>query len=148
MRAGLWVIALACCFMASSLASASSRDDVAVEAVLRQFSVALVTGNDDALRHLVADEFMLIEEGHVYDFNSMVTSIHGTLASGTLERTPAGVHTRVNGNIAWSYYHVQGTFKGPDTSLVLRLLETAVLERARGRWRLLLVTSMAESSAP
>jgi len=119
-----------------------------VDAVLAGFSAALSSGDTGALRRLMAPDFALLEDGRVYDRDGAIASVTEVLATGALSRVPSHFHTRIRGDFAWSHYQVTGQFRGPGETLPLNLIESAVLERTKGRWRLLLVTTMPRVPAP
>ncbi len=119
-----------------------------VDAVLAGFSAALSSGDTVALRQLMAPDFALLEDGRVYDRDGAIASVTEVLATGALSRVSSHFHTRIRGDFAWSHYQVTGQFRGPGEALPLNLIEAAVLQRTKGRWRLLLVTTMPRGPAP
>jgi ketosteroid isomerase-like protein len=117
-----------------------------VEDVLARFSAALCAGDATTLRLLMAPDFALLEEGRAYDGDGAIASITAVLSTGALSRASSQFHTRIRGNVAWSHYRVTGQFRGSGEPLPLDLLESAVLERTRSGWRLVLVTTMPQGS--
>jgi len=126
-------------------AKAETAGSAAAEAVIARFSTALSAGDASTLRLLMAPDFALLEEGHAYDRDGTIASVAAVLSSGTLSRLSSQFHTRVRGNVAWSHYRVTGQYRRSGQSLPLDLLESAVLERTRDGWRLVLVTTMPQS---
>jgi ketosteroid isomerase-like protein len=142
---------LALCAWGSTVAGATQpRVDrtAEVELVLTRFSAALSAGDADALRLLTTPDFILLEEGRAYDLDGTIASVKAVLSTGTLVRSPYRFHTQVRGDVAWSHYVVTGRFKGSKDPLKFALLESAVLERTRSGWRLALVTTIPQASAP
>ncbi len=132
-------------------AAAQSRagtDAADVESVLDRFGAALASRDFDAVRLLTAPDFALIEEGRAYDRAGTIESATSVLSTGTLTRQSSQFHTRIRGNVAWSRYRVKGQFRGSGAPLELDLIESAVLERARSGWRLVLVATMPHVSTP
>lgn len=125
---------------------AGTADTAAVENVLVRFSAALCAGDAATLRHLMAPDFALLEEGRAYDGDGTIASVIAVLSTGALNRVSSQFHTRVRGNVAWSHYRVTGTFRGSGEPLSLDLLESAVLERTRGGWRVVLMTTMPQGA--
>lgn len=119
----------------------------AVEAVLDRFSDALASGDGKTLRALAAPELALLEDGRVYDLDETIASVAQALADGTMMRRIDGLHTRVAGDAAWSRYRVHGVFRSKELEVPLEFLESAVLERRDGAWRLVLLTTLPAAAA-
>lgn len=59
-------------------------------------------------------------------------------------RTPVDFTTQLQGPVAWTRYHVVGEFRSAGKRTLLSLLETAVLQRSAGRWRVVQMTTIPE----
>ena len=146
----LLALALSCGSAFATDAAKPERVDpqvAAVEAVLVRFSDALAGGDGKTLRALAAPEVALLEDGRVYDLDETIASVAQVLADGTMLRRIDGLHTRVAGDAAWSRYRVHGVFHSKELEVPLEFLETAVLERRDGAWRLVLVTTLPAAAA-
>jgi len=137
---------LAVLLLVAGAASAEAASPATVEQTLVAFSTALAKGDATALRSLTAPGFVLLDEGRVYDVPAMIASVQATLALGTMVREPKDFGVTVRGNVAWAHYRVTGRFSTAQDEVLLALLESAVLERADGRWRLVQVATLPEAS--
>jgi len=115
-----------------------------VESTLVNFSAALATGDRDSLVALTGEGFTLIEDGRTYDREQMIASVQQTLQEGSMIRTPVDFELKLDGPVAWANYHVVGEFRADRKRTLISLLETAVLQRREGRWRVMQMTTMAE----
>ena len=128
--------------------SRATTDATAVESVLTRFGTALASGDFHTVRFLTSPDFVLLEEGRVYDLAGAIASAASVLSTGTLTRQSSQFHTGISGNAAWSHYRVIGLFRGADTASALDLIESAVLKRTRSGWQLVLMTTMTHVSTP
>jgi len=117
-----------------------------IETTLTNFSGALAAGDSVMLRDLTAPEFALVEDGHVYDLDGTIASALQALESGTMIRTPVDFVTSLRGSVAWTRYHVVGEFRTDRKRLLITRLETAVLERRAGEWRIVQMSSLPEAA--
>lgn len=115
----------------------------AVDRALVNFSRAVAAGDTAVLRTLTTADFVLLEEGREYDRSAFFASIQPVLALGTMTRTPIELRTRMRGDVAWSRYRVTGEYKTTDMTMILTLLESAVLERDAGGWRIAQMSTLA-----
>jgi hypothetical protein len=149
MRLAFVLLAMCASSIPSAAAESKAGTNAAdVESVLVRFGAALASGDFDTVRLLTAPDFALLEEGRAYDRAGTIASAISVLSTGTLIRQSSQFHTRIRGNVAWSHYRVTGQFRGSGAPLALDLIESAVLERTRSGWRLVLVTTMPHVSTP
>jgi hypothetical protein len=153
-------LALCGCQSASSSRSAPPRDSVValkhpavpppsvqmaqVESTLVRFNLALASGDRDSLEALTGDGFTLIEGGREYNRDQMIESVERTLESGSMIRTPVDFDVELEGRVAWTRYHVVGEFRTPEKRTLISLLETAVVLRREGEWRVMQMSSLPE----
>jgi hypothetical protein len=117
-----------------------------IETTLTNFSLALAAGDTAMLRDLTAPEFALLEDGRVYDLDGTIASALQALESGTMIRTPVDFVTSLRGSVAWTRYHVVGELRTDRKRLLVTRLETAVLERRAGEWRIVQMSSLPEAA--
>jgi hypothetical protein len=115
-----------------------------VETTLVNFSNALAAGDRDSLVALTDEGFTRIEDGHTYDREQMIASVQQTLESGSMFLTPVDFDVKLEGPVAHCDYHVVGEFKSYGKRTLLSRVETAVLQRREGYWRVMQMTTMAE----
>jgi len=114
-----------------------------VEKSLNDFSTALATTDTLLLKHLTGPNFVLLEEGRMFDYKAMVLSIQQVFATGAkMKRVPLDFHTEIRGSVAWSNYSVTGEFESNQGKIVFSLLETAVLERVGEQWLIVQMTTI------
>jgi|GEM_PF-2850476 len=120
-------------------------DSAAVEKTLTDFSTALAIGDSLKLRDITTNNFALVDEGRVFDYDSTIASIQGTLQSGKMTRVPGDFHTQVRSSVSWSRYVVTGVFRSANGEIGLNLIETAVLEKIDGKWKVAMVTTLPKA---
>ena len=118
-----------------------------IEATLQSFSKALASGDEKALRELTTPAFTLLDEGRVYNIDTLVASVREILATGEMTRQAEGIEIQLRGNVAWCHYRVTGRFAGPKGKLELAFLEAVVLEQINNEWRISLVTTQPQATA-
>jgi hypothetical protein len=116
-----------------------------IETTMVRFSLALAAGDSTQLLALTAPGFTLLEDGRTFDRAGMVLSARQMLAMGTMIRTPVDFTTEVRNGVAWTHYHVVGEFRTDRQRTLLTLLESAVLERDDGRWRIAQMSTLPET---
>ena len=129
----------------NSSRASQAGDSAAVEKTLADFNTALALGDSLKLRDITTNNFALVDEGRVFDYDSTIASIQGTLQTGKMTRTPGDFHTQVRSNVAWSRYVVTGVFRSANGDIGLNLLETAVLEKIDGKWKVAMVTTLPKA---
>src|SRR6185503_5625948 len=117
------------------------------ETTVVHFSDALAAGDSAGLAALVTPDFVLQEDGVTYDFASSFASIRDALRLGSVSRHVTQFRTRVSNDVAWTQYHVEGVLQTGGHRVLFERLETAVLVRSGGNWRVTSSTSMTAASA-
>lgn len=93
------------------------------------------------MRSIVTGDFQLLEVGEVWDIETLIAAI--APGDGPYERRNYFSLIRVESNddTAWVSYWNRATFESPDSSSERAWLESAVLIRADGGWKLQLLHS-------
>lgn len=124
----------------SDRARTDARD---AEIAVRAFSDALVHADEAALAAKTTPGYRLIEDGVFYDLPSTIASLRDAAAAGgVVTRNPDDFHVSIRGDVAWIDYRVTGTFTVKTERADFIRLETAVLERQDGVWRIAQMSSM------
>jgi hypothetical protein len=76
----------------------------------------------------------------------MLESISNVLSMGTMTRRPEDRHIEIRGNAAWWYYRVTGEFHTNGKSIPLALIESLILERIGGKWRIVQGCTMSSAT--
>lgn len=112
----------------------------AIEAALIDFSAALARPDTNRIAALTTPDFVLLDEGRFYDVAAVNRSITEALANATMTRAPYAFNIRTHGPVAWANYRVRVAFNGA----ALAFLESAVLVRRRGAWRIAMMATQME----
>ena len=141
---------LFCGFLLSQFAylscNSSSNDQSSIETNLVNFSAALAKADTASLRNLCSANFVLIDEGKIFDLQQLFGYIKNVLDSNSMTRKPIDPKITVRDNAAWAYYSVSGEFKTKTQTVPLTLLESAVLDKVEGVWKIAQVTTMPAGS--
>ena len=126
--------------------NSSGNDQSTIETNLTNFSAALAKADTAALRNLCGTNFVLIDEGKIFDLQQLFASIKTTLDSNTMTRKPIDPKITVHDNAAWAYYSVSGEFKTKTQTVPISLLESVVFDKVDGVWKIVQVTTMPTGS--
>jgi len=131
-------------FLQLTLASCnSSNDQSTLESQLTNFSAALAKGDTATLRALCTADFVLLDEGKIYDLNQLFASIKTALDSNSMTRKPVDPKITMRDNSAWAYYKVSGELRTKTQTIPLSLLESVVLDKTDGGWKIAQVSTMS-----
>lgn len=131
------LLLFAMCF--GSLAYASSPDDEhdKVAETVRQMFVALTNDDLDLFRAVTSTDFYSFDVGKRFDGDELAELVRKSHASGKVyvwEVTDPKV--RIDGNTAWVTYVNRGSISDASGKRELSWLESAVLHREKGAWRI------------
>ena len=119
-------------------ASGSAGDVRAVESALRDWYDASTRHDSAAYAALMLPEFFIFEDTTRYDRTALLHLVASGFASGTDHAAMSDFTTRVVGDVAWTSFRNEEFFtpNGAAALPVRRYLETAVLRRVDGQWKL------------
>ena len=141
---------LICGLLLSQIASLScnttGNDQSTIETNLVNFSAALAKADTASLRNLCSTNFVLIDEGKIFDLQQLFGYIKTALDSNTMTRKPNDPKITIHDKTAWAYYSVSGEFKTKTQTVPLSLLESVVLDKVDGVWKIAQVTTMPTGS--
>lgn len=122
-------------------------DEQAIETTIRDFFGDMSTFDLDAIRNRCAPDFVLLEEGLQWNTDSLVNAMAGFKGKATITYTLGDMQSHVEGSIGWITYRNDGlvTMNGKET--LYRWMESAVLRKTNGIWRLVLLHSTRISPA-
>ena len=124
----------------------SSSDQSTLESQLTNFSAALAKGDTATLRTLCTTDFVLLDEGKIYDLNQLFASIKTVLDSNSMTRMPVDPKITMRDESAWAYYKVSGELRTKTQTIPLSLLESVVLDKTDGGWKIAQVSTMSISN--
>lgn len=106
-----------------------------IETSIIRFFDGLSEFNNDKLRNYSAPDFLLLENGEVWNLDTLINKL-GEHKHLNIERTNKFqfIRTEQSGNIAWVSYYNTAELKFNDKHQTIKWLESAVLTKDRGRW--------------
>ena len=114
-----------------------------IESQLTNFSAALAKADTATLRGLCSTDFVLLDEGKIYDLNQLFASIKTILDSNSMTRRPVDPKITMRDESAWAYYKVSGELRTKTQTIPLSLLESVVLDKTDGTWKIAQVSTMS-----
>lgn len=133
------VIAIAFSFIMPAKAQTEEKN---AQAVVSEFFEALSAMDPKLIDPLVTGDFVLLEMGEVWNADSLKKRM--VLPNGIdFKRTNLleFIKTDVGENIAWISYHNKAEIKWNNSIRLLQWLESAVLVKEDGRWKISLLHS-------
>ncbi len=110
-------------------------EKAAVEAVLRQWYVAINTHDSAGVAAPLLPTFFIFEDTTRIDRNGLIQGIVSGFNTGSQTADMSSFHTEVRGNVAWTSFRNDEvwtpTTGKPDS---LHFLESVVFEKQNGRW--------------
>ncbi len=133
----LVLILLMACRPATIPPAAADRPDekTAVEAVLRQWYVAINTHDSAGVAAPLLPAFFIFEDTTRIERDDLIQAIVGGFKAGSQTAEMSAFRTEVRGNVAWTSFRNDEvwtpTTGKPDS---LHFLESVVFEKQNGRW--------------
>lgn len=124
-------------FGSLAYASAPTDDHDKVAETVRQMFVALTNDDLDLFRAVTSTDFYSFDVGKRFDGDELAELVRKSHASGKVyvwEVTDPKVH--VDGNTAWVTYVNRGSISDAAGKRELSWLESAVLRKEKGAWRI------------
>ena len=124
-----------------SLESFSQEKD-SIEASISRFFDGISEINADKLKGYTTGDFILLENGQVWNLDTLITKINVRKNSGIKRINKFQfISTEQTGNIAWVSYHNTADFSLNEKQQTVKWLESAVLRKENGRWKIKLLHS-------
>lgn len=118
-------------------APGTTAEEQAVEETVVAFFDAITAYDYDGLRRVVTDDFELVEDTLVLDLAGFVDFIEPFEDRGaTITYELSEFNTEVRGPVAWTRYRNDGLLRTGEEELDLEWLESAVLLKRDGTWRI------------
>ena len=129
-------------FLISSTAIHAQKDQRKIEASIVGFFNGLSLLNQDTLSYYTASDFQLLEDGEVWNLDTLVNKIMPRKNS-KVQRINKFEFIKVeqNGSMAWVSYNNQADFRLGEKQQTLKWLESAVLIKDKGRWKIQMLHS-------
>jgi ketosteroid isomerase-like protein len=129
-------IILACVLLLSHAVYAQkSGREAEIETTIIQFFTALSQLDINKMKLYCSEDIQVLENGTVWNMDSLVANtskMKGTnfRRSNTLDF----IRTEVQGNVAWATYNNRANVTVNGSTMVIRWLETVILERKNKQW--------------
>lgn len=139
---GLLVLVAAACRAGAgtgaSAPAAPAAEARAAEAAIRAWYDASERKDSAAYANRLLPEFFIFEDTTRYDRTALVQLVVSSFGEGTDRATITDWHTQVAGDVAWTSFRNTEVFTptGGAPGAPRRYLESAVLRKVQGEWKL------------
>src|SRR5215203_1954438 len=125
-----------------SLTAFCQKEKDSIEASISRFFDGLSEINPDKLKAYATADFILLEEGQVWNMDTLITRVTAPRNPGMRRINKFEfIKTEQTGNIAWVSYHNTADFSLNEKQQRVQWLESAVLRKESGRWKIKLLHS-------
>jgi hypothetical protein len=125
-----------------STASFAQKDKSKIEAGIVGFFNGMSLVNADTLRFYSMPDFQLLENGEVWDLDTLISKVMPRKDSKILRVNKFEfIRTEQAGNMAWVTYHNFAEFNLGEKKQTVHWMESAVLVKDEGRWKLQMLHS-------
>jgi len=115
--------------------SNKKNEEKRVTQVLKDFITAVQDKNFSSLDQLTSDDFVIYENGLVWDFEQFSLKLE-EYDSVKINYVIKDLHLIVDENTAHAQFHTEGTFVHPDTTIVLYFIESAAFVKENNNWQI------------
>ena len=113
-----------------------------IEASISKFFDGLSEIDANKLKAYTTDDFILLENGHLWNMDTLVSKMSDPKNAGIKRVNKFQfIKTEQNGNMAWVSYHNTADFSLNEKKQTVNWLESAVLGKENGRWKIKLLHS-------
>ena len=120
----------------------AQKDKINIEASITGFFNGLSLVNADTLKHYSTTDFQLLEDGQVWNLDTLLSKVMPRKNSNIQRvNTFEFIRTTQSGNMAWVSYHNSALFTKGDKQKTMNWMESAVLVKDKGRWRIQMMHS-------
>lgn len=121
---------------------AQSPEQQEVQKVIIRFFDALSVANTPGMKAEVEDHFILLENGEIWTIDTLASKISRPKPEGYLRLNSFDfIETKIDKNRAWVYYRNKADISSKTRNLTVKWLESAILRKEKGRWRMELMHS-------
>lgn len=108
---------------------------------------ALADRDTVSLKYNCTDDIIIYESGEIFTLDTLVQGVRRNLSADFKRINKFEfLDTKVNGEIAWTSYYNQADITRNGKNRTLKWLETAILIKEKGRWRIKVLHSTALKS--
>lgn len=121
---------------------AQTPEKVEVQQVITRFFDALSVANIPQMKAEVLDGFILLENGEIWTIDTLANKISRPKPEGYLRQNSFDfITTKIEKNRAWVYYKNKAEITSKTRNATIKWLESAILRKEKGRWRMELMHS-------
>jgi hypothetical protein len=125
----------------SSIAFGQKEKDLINESIVKFFD-GLSAVDAGKLKEFATADFVLLEDGEVWNMDTLVSKIIGQRHSAIIRTNKFRfLKTEQIQNAAWVSYYNTAEFSMNETKRIVRWLESAVLRKEKGTWKIQLLHS-------
>ena len=113
-----------------------------IEITISRFFDGISEIHEEKLRATVTEDFILLENGHLWNMDTLVTKVKNPKNPGIRRVNKFEfIKTEREGNTAWVSYHNTADFSLNEKQQTVKWLESAVLRKEKGKWKIKLLHS-------
>jgi len=113
-----------------------------IEASISKFFDGLSQIDANKLKAYTTDDFILLENGQLWNIDTLVNKMSDPKNAGIKRVNKFQfIKTEQNGTVAWVSYHNSADFSLNEKKQTVNWLESAVLQKENGRWKIKLLHS-------
>lgn len=136
------LICLALLLICFSAVKAQNKDDKVVNQVIIKFFDGLSEPSEQKLEETTTKDFVLLEHGEVWNIDSLTRYFDGIRKAKTVRVNEFKfIKNQQQCNTAWVSYHNKATLTTNSKTRVVEWLESAVLVKKGGEWKISLLHS-------
>lgn len=116
-----------------------------VQQTLVNFFKGISTLDIQQIEKHVTKDFILFEDGQVWNLDTLAAQIEQMQKMGNLQRDDhfEFIKIEINGNMAWGAYHLRADVNFNGQKILLRWLESAVFRKTGTEWKIEMLHSTA-----
>lgn len=131
-----------CLLVAYSSLVFAQKDAHKIESAIVGIFNGLSLVNTDTLRFYSTPDFHLLENGEVWNLDTLINKVSARKNSKIVRINNFDfIQTERKGKMAWVTYHNSALFKQGEKQQTVNWLESAVLVKKNGRWRVRMLHS-------
>ena len=120
----------------------AQKDKASIEGTIVGFFNGLSLVDADTLKFYTTPDFQLLEDGEVWNLDTLLNKVMPRKNSKVQRINKFEfLRTEQNGKMAWVSYHNSAEFRLGEKQQVVRWIESAVLVKDKGRWKMQLLHS-------
>jgi len=123
--------------LSTQFSFAQTTEKAEVQQVITRFFDALSVANIPLMKAEVSDDFILLENGEIWTIDTLANKISGPKPEGYLRQNSFDfVSTKIDKNRAYVYYKNKAEISSKTRNATIKWLESAILRKEKGRWRM------------